>query len=224
MVCVLVVWRSLTGPVDWPTLVLIPLVVPLGISIAALTLTRGPVTIEAGVLHLNVPVKHPNRVKAKSLSLSELIDVVPETDEEGAGVRLHLADGTITFLPAVLFGKRRVEVMDGLCAPFGRTYLPELARFILNDGHIGEAWGAGSRGQDLGIDRRVQTFSGEMRKRFPVEFVRSLLAGENHGRKPLYIVTLVDGTQFLIKATPAVRRLMTDPSWSPKVRTDPSQV
>lgn len=185
-----------------------------------------PVTIRRGVLYLPFPVRRASGAKERRIELGDVADAVPTINRLGYnGLSLVLPDGTHVFLAQSSFGPRGTDIFGTIASRFGRDYQLELKRILL----------AGTqyrfrvvelrevRGDSAFLKGRVRTSSGRAMRELRADTVSSVEPVRTGYLGPAYLVTLTDGTRFLLGKPPADEAgLFLIPSWSSKLVVGPA--
>lgn len=180
--------------------VLVALGMALAISVRAMRWRY--VTIASGTLSLESPIRRNNGVRARSVQLSEVIDVEPMVSDNGFnGAMVTLSDGTKFFLAQSSFGDRGLEILERFCTAFGRSYQDGLKEILLRSNQFGFriAKPSGVMGDAIVLAKGMRTYSGTETRRIRFQDIRELEHVSTTYAGHAYLVTLSDGTRFLMR-------------------------
>jgi len=211
-------------------LVLLAIIVVTVSGLARLFMVERLPRIVDGVMRLPFPMRTPTG-RIREVRLSSIQRVTPEARPgEPFGVWVDMKDGSRFYISWTLLGNGGTRALEGLCRAFGTSFEGAFKRVCFG----GSRWKfqvahpARLEGTALRLAKTIRTstrssylLGNEVRKIDPaivdeVEPVSPSYAG------PAYLVTMSDGSFFLILGTDAARvRLFDNPSWRAKLRDRP---
>ncbi len=194
----------------------------LGVIVVQLVQFREARVTQNGV-SMERPVRRADGSRSRFVLFSEITDAEPKVVQGAEMAILTLRDGTKAQVLRSMFGTSGLGVMEGIFGRLGRSYQAEMKAILLAG-----AGGSGFRtvrvkrfeGDKALLRISISTYSGsEVRRLSPkdveeIERVSTPYAGLAH------LVTLKDGTRFLIPSKdPETHRLTELPGWRALVRS-----
>ena len=203
--------------------ILVVLALALVISITA-RLER-PISIREGIISLEFPIRRMNGPRSRQIPITDIADVEPSVSGDGAnGVRIRLIDGTSFFLAQSSFGDRGLEIMEALSAAFGRAYQSEIRNILLtgrNRFGFPVIKPVRISNTHLVLSQRIRRSSGKETREVALEDVKSLDRVSTPYAGSAYLISLADGTYFLIREPDAEAvGLPRASGWSDMIRTN----
>jgi len=221
---VFLVYGALTGDNPFLNLVLViaiyAVVGPFLYLISAHALHVRSNSVRHGTVSLGYPIRRASGGRKRTFHVSELVDAKPEIGRGGyIGATFLLSDGTRFFIEQSAFEGRGLEIMNKLCRLVGKSYESEVKAILVQGRryrfHIARLRGV--RNHRLVFAQRIRTETGNAIRELAPDDVQSWETVSTPYAGPTYLVTMMDGTWFLITEAEAKSVGFPDlPGWAGK--------